>query len=79
MKNAMRELPWFSAATFGFVVQYTQWDAVLKIIIGLLTVLVLAVKLGILVTRNWEALAHPRRYIEKRRRIKANQMETTTS
>lgn len=65
--NNMNTVTTTTVGLLGFAVQFSDLDAVLKILVGLATFIFVMVKVGVAVTHNWEALRHPRRFIERRR------------
>ena len=61
MKDTLKTM---IVATAGFGAQLTNWDIILKVMIGLVTLAFLAVKLVVFVAKNWKVIRHPIRYIQ---------------
>lgn len=54
-------------ATGGFLVQLTEWDVIIKFLIGILTLAYLTLKLAVFIVRNWKIIRHPIQYIKAKK------------
>jgi hypothetical protein len=54
-------------ATGGFLVQLTEWDVIIKFLIGILTLAYLTLKLAVFIVRNWKIIRHPIQYIKSKK------------
>lgn len=51
----------------GFLVQLTEWDVIIKFLIGILTLAYLTLKLVVFIVRNWKIIRHPIQYIKAKK------------
>ena len=63
----------------GYLTQLTELESIVKLLIGVITLVYVFTKFAVYAMRHYDMLRHPIAYIRKQRMLKANKPPTSTT